>query len=146
MLLTTLSEVRRESADASTLRLDLGGAPFEYRPGQYVMISPHQFEALGPAIREREEARGKKEGPGYFSLSSDATDARAVEITVKARSSTATPLPHFLAREARPGLKIELTGPGGRYALPTMINASEIREVVRADLRREPFFPNPCPL
>ena len=118
MRVTTLSEVRRESASASTLRLDLGGVPLDYRPGQYVTISPHQFESLGPAIREREAARGKKEGPGYFSLSSDALDPSAVEITVKARSSAAALLPHFLANEARAGLRIELAGPDGRYALP----------------------------
>jgi ferredoxin-NADP reductase len=118
MVVTTLSEVRRESAAASTLRLDLGGAPFDYRPGQYVTIAPQQFEALGPAIREREAARGKPEGPGYFSLSSDATDPGAVEITVKVAPA---PLPHFLARDARPGLKIRLDGPAGRYALPSTL-------------------------
>lgn len=119
MVLTTLSERRRESAAASTLRLDLGGAPFDYRPGQYITIGPHQFEALRPAIREREAARGKPEGPGYFSLSSDATDPGAVEITVKAAPAAPAPLPRFLAQDARPGLKIELAGPAGRYALPS---------------------------
>jgi 3-ketosteroid 9alpha-monooxygenase subunit B len=118
MSLTTLVEIRRESPVAATLRLDLGGAPLEYRPGQYVTIDPHQFEALGPALRERAAKRGRPEGAGYFSLSSDATDPGAVELTVKAGPSTAAPLPHFLLRDARPGLTIAITGPAGRYFLP----------------------------
>ncbi len=117
MIDTTVREVRRETRSASTLRLEVA-APFDYRPGQYVKIDPHQFEALGSAIREREEKRGKLEGPGAFSISSDATDARVVEITVKAAPSTGTPLSHFLARDVRPGLRVALEGPAGKYCLP----------------------------
>jgi len=30
----TVTEVRREASAAATLRLDLGGRPFKYRPGE----------------------------------------------------------------------------------------------------------------
>jgi ferredoxin-NADP reductase len=118
MAVTTLVEIRRESRVAATLRLDLGGVPLEYRPGQYVTIDPHQFEALGPSLRERAAKRGRPEGPGHFSLSSDGTDPRVVELTVKAGPSTAAPLPHFLLRDAWPGLSIAIAGPAGRYCVP----------------------------
>lgn len=117
MIQTTVAEIRRESAQAVTLRLDLGGVPFAYRPGQYVTIDPYQFEALGPALREREASRGKREGPGYFSLSSDAIDPRQVEITVKA-AAAGSPLPHHLVRDVRPGQRLAFQGPAGRYCLP----------------------------
>jgi len=118
MTSSTVSEVRRESASAVTLRLDLGGTPLDYRPGQYIKIDPHQFAALETAVREREAARGKPEGPGYFSLSSDAIDPRWVELTVKATAATAAPLPNFLVREAKAGLAVAFDGPAGRYCLP----------------------------
>ena len=118
MINTTVREVRRETPNAATLRLEAVTGAVEYRPGQYVKIDPHQFAVLGGALREREARRGKPDGPGYFSLSSDALDARVVEITVKAAASTAAPLPHFLVRDARPGLRVALEGPAGRYCLP----------------------------
>src|SRR5262245_31438802 len=117
MIQTTVAGTRRESPQAVTLRLDLAGAPFEYRPGQYVTIDPYQFEALGPALREREATRGKREGLGYFSLSSDATDAGQVEITVKAPPA-GPPLPQYLVRDVRPGQRLAFQGPAGRYCLP----------------------------
>src|SRR5438105_1282542 len=40
---TTVAKVSRETPDAVTLRLDLAGATFLYRPGQYIEIDPHQF-------------------------------------------------------------------------------------------------------
>ncbi|MFN3487061.1 MAG: hypothetical protein ACK44W_16470, partial [Planctomycetota bacterium] len=55
--------MRPETPDAATLRLDLGGAPFPYRPGQYIEIDPHQFPELAAEIARREEARGMLEPP-----------------------------------------------------------------------------------
>jgi 3-ketosteroid 9alpha-monooxygenase subunit B len=115
-VVATLTEVRPETAEASTLLLTVNGAPVDYRPGQYVTIDPYQFDVLGPALRDRELKRGKKDGPGYFSLSSDAIDPRSLEVTIKV--STAAPLPRFLATEARPGQRVALEGPAGRYCLP----------------------------
>jgi 3-ketosteroid 9alpha-monooxygenase subunit B len=113
-----LRELRRESADAGTLRLDLQGTPFPYRAGQYVLVDPHQFDDLADEIRVREAQRGKPLGPGYFSLSSDALDPSVLEITVKV-SPSAPPglLPAFLLRLV-PGRWVWIRGPGGSYGLP----------------------------
>jgi ferredoxin-NADP reductase len=115
----TLREIRPESASASTLRLDLGGATFACRPGQYVMIDPHQFEELGSEIREREAQRGKPLGSGYFSLSSDGMDPSLLEITVKVGADGPPALlPQFLLRGLAAGRTIRIQGPGGKYGLP----------------------------
>jgi len=116
---TTLREKRTETAAAATLRLDLGGVPFDYRPGQYVLIDPHQFEELGPGIREREAQRGKPLGPGYFSLSSDGLDPSMLEVTVKiAGEGPPSMLPVFLVRHLEVGRTVALQGPAGKYHLP----------------------------
>jgi ferredoxin-NADP reductase len=115
----TLREIRPESPSASTLRLDLDGASFAYRPGQHVTIDPHQFPELGAEIREREAQRGKPLGPGYFSLSSDGIDASLLEITVKvAVDQPPGMLPSFLLRRLEAGRTVRLEGPGGKYGLP----------------------------
>jgi ferredoxin-NADP reductase len=114
----TLREIRPESHQASTLRLDLGEGVFAYRPGQYIMVDPHQFDELGPEIRQREAERGKPLGPGYFSLSSDGTDPRTLEITVKVGGGAPGMLPAFLTGGLRPGRSFRIQGPGGKYHLP----------------------------
>jgi ferredoxin-NADP reductase len=115
----TLRKHHVETPAATTLRLDLGGAAFDYRPGQYVTIDPHQFEELAGEIKEREAQRGKPLGPGYFSLSSDALEPGVLEITVKLPAE-GTPglLPRFLARTLKEGRKVRVSGPGGKYHLP----------------------------
>lgn len=117
-LAVTLRDIRPESPAASTLRLDHGEGEFAYRPGQYIMIDPHQFEELGPEIRQREAERGKPIGPGYFSLSSDATEARTLEITVKVGDGAPGMLPSFLTRRIDRGRSFRIEGPGGKYHLP----------------------------
>jgi len=116
---TTLREKKVETPAAVTLRLGLDGAPFDYRPGQYIMIDPHQFEELGTEIREREAQRGKPLGPGYFSLSSDATDPATLEITVKIPGEgPPAMLPTFLVRRLEAGRSVTIQGPAGKYHLP----------------------------
>src|SRR5258706_8337897 len=114
-----LRELRVETPAASTLRFQTTGATLAYRPGQYIMIDPHQFVELGPEIREREAHRGKPLGPGYFSLSSDATEPELLEITVKIGAEGPPGLlPGFLVRRMHAGRSIHLLGPGGKYHLP----------------------------
>lgn len=117
---TVVEEVKPLTAEAVTLRLSLEGAVFSYRPGQYVIVDPYQFEALGPALKEREAQHGKRVGPGTFSLSSDALDPARVEMTIRVRhGAPGVPLlSTFLVQDVRPGLRITLDGPHGRYALP----------------------------
>ena len=110
-------DVRPESPSAATLGLRLPG--FEYKPGQWIRIDPHQFGDLGAALRARAETRGKSEGPGYFSISSDALRPGHLEITVKTSARPGgSPLPDYLVRGVRPGAKIVIDGPGGRYGYP----------------------------
>lgn len=115
----TVTEVRPEAREAVTLTLDPGGAPFAYRPGQYVEIDPHQFPPLAGQIAALEAAKGMPESPRGFSLSSDGSDPRVLQISVKAEKGGAYPpvLSPWLVREARPGLRIALSGPMGRYCL-----------------------------
>jgi ferredoxin-NADP reductase len=118
-IVTTLKEVRVETPAAATLRLDLGKTPFAYRPGQHILIDPHQFEELAAEIREREAQRGKPLGPAYFSLSSDGTDPSVLEITVKVGDDGPPGMvPLLLARKCHPGRTIRIQGPGGKYGLP----------------------------
>lgn len=120
---TEVAEVRRESAEAVTLRLDLGGQAFPYRPGQFVTIAPQQFGALAEALRAREAERGMPEGPGYYALSSDGLTPASLEITVKARKGFASqsPLPAYLAGGIAVRERVVLDGPAGRYALPESV-------------------------
>jgi len=43
----TVTEVRREASAAATLRLDLGGRPFKYRPGEAVAPDGSTRRELG---------------------------------------------------------------------------------------------------
>lgn len=117
-------EIRPETPVASTLALRVDSSDFRYRPGQWIVIDPRQFPELAPALREREERRGKPEGPGYFAIASDALRPGYLEITVKAADRPGgSPLPGHLARGLRPGSKFTIDGPGGRYGYPEPIPA-----------------------
>jgi ferredoxin-NADP reductase len=113
--------VRPEAPLSVTLRLDLGGASFDYRPGQYIEIDPHQFDALAAEVRDLEEKKGMPESPRSFSLSSDAIDSSFVEISVKQNPKDG-PFHQLLApyfvREAKAGYRIAFSGPNGKYCLP----------------------------
>lgn len=116
---TTVRDLRTESPSAATVRLDLGGAAFPYRPGQYITIDPHQFEDLAAEIREKETQRGKPLGPGYFSLSSDGLDPTLLEFTVKLPvDGPPSMLPKYLMAGLHEGRKVRVAGPGGKYGLP----------------------------
>jgi ferredoxin-NADP reductase len=118
-LRATVLRVRSETAEATTLELGLEGAEFPYRPGQHLLIDPHQFEELREDLARRAAERGKPEGPGYFSLSSDGLTPGVLEITVKVpRTPSASPLAEFLLRGLKPGRRLAIWGPGGAYGLP----------------------------
>jgi 3-ketosteroid 9alpha-monooxygenase subunit B len=105
---------RPESADATTLAFDAPG--FAYRAGQWITIDPWQFPDLVPALEARAAKRGKRDGPGYFSVSSDALRPGYLEISVKAPPGL-SPLASHL-RTLRSGAELALGGPGGSYVLP----------------------------
>lgn len=117
----TVAEKRPESPHAATLRLDLHGVPFSYRPGQYILIDPHQFSDLSETLAKLEGGWDKPEAPRAFSLCSDALDSGSVEITVKEnprQGEYGMLLAPLLVRRIGPGDPIRFSGPGGRYALP----------------------------
>src|ERR1041384_7244697 len=116
---TTVAEIRPETPDAVTLRLDLRGASFPYRPGQYIEIDPHQFPELNEKIASLEAAKGMPESPRGFSLCSDGTDPRFLEISVKEDKAGKFPplLTPLIVGELKPGRTIALSGPQGRYCL-----------------------------
>jgi len=116
----TVSEIRRETPDAVTLRLDLGGAAFPYQPGQYIEIDPHQFPELAAEVAASEAANGMPESPRGFSLCSDPGEAGFLEISVKEEKGGKFPpvLSPWIVRRLRPGQRITLSGPQGRYCLP----------------------------
>lgn len=109
---TVLLEARPETADAVTLRLGLKKTSFSYRPGQHVRLDPLQFEALRPHLGDGPVR------PAFFSLSSDALDSGTIEITVKDPGAGKPGAASYLVRQARPGERIRVAGPLGRYCLP----------------------------
>lgn len=115
----TVADVRPETADAVTLRLDLGGAAFPYRPGQYIEIDPHQFPELAEQLSALETAKGMPEAPRGFSLCSDGSDPRLLEISVKEEKGGRFPavVSPWFVHKVRPGQKIALSGPQGKYCL-----------------------------
>lgn len=119
---TKIAQKRRETADCVTLKLDLGGEAFEYKPGMAVNLDPHQFPALAGRIRELEEKKGQPEMDRSFSLSSNPLEAGFVEITVKEeRGGLVTP--HFV-REIEEGDPVTIAGPFGLFTLPDAIDPS----------------------
>lgn len=101
MIETRVREVVRETADATTLRLEAAGAP-AYRAGQSIAIDPAQFAGL-------------KGAPRHFSLASHPLED-GLAITVKVGPHA--PLVEHLAREVKVGDAIEVDGPFGRCTLP----------------------------
>jgi len=116
----TVVETRRETSDAVTVRLDLLGRPFRYRPGQFIEIDPHQFPELGDRLKEVESAKGLPEGPRGFSLCSDPSEPGFVEISVKEDRGGRYPavLTPWIVHKVRVGQSIRFSGPFGQYHLP----------------------------
>lgn len=110
-----------ETRAAKTLLLD-PGAPAPYRAGQYVTIDPHQFAALQSSISHLEKAKGRREAPRAYSLSSAPGDP-CVAVTVKEESYDAADTPYppllsgFLVHQLRVGDTVTLRGFVGSYTL-----------------------------
>ena len=111
-----------ETQDTRTLVLDLG-APASYVAGQYVTIDPHQFEGLRAFVGDLERAKGRREAPRAYSVSS-APDQSDVAVTVKAEhyeaGTTKYPplLSGFLVHQIRAGDTVAIRGFLGSYTLP----------------------------
>jgi ferredoxin-NADP reductase len=117
---TTVVDVRRETHDAVTLRLDLHGRPFRYRAGQSIEIDPHQFPELAGRLEDLEAAKGMPESPRGFSLCSDPSEPGVLEISIKEGRGGKYPpvLTPWIVRRVKVGQPVRITGPFGHYHLP----------------------------
>lgn len=119
-LTTTVSAVTHETYNVATVRMDLGGQTFDYKPGQAVNIDPNQFAALADLIQLHEAKTGQPVMPRAFSLSSNPLEKGFIEITVKEEENHDLPpllSPYFVHR-LKEGEKITIMGPFGLYTLP----------------------------
>ena len=123
-----VADVVMEGPDTATLVLFTGNDRLDYRPGHFLTVDPHQFHALERFIDFFEDAKGKKEPPRAYSLTS-APHERHLAITVKEERyvSRATRYPPLLSpllvwRTPR-GTRMQVTGFGGPYVLPRDIES-----------------------
>lgn len=117
-----------ETPDTTTLVLFTGNDRLEYKPGHFLTIDPHQFDALGRFIAFFEDVKGKKELARAYSLTS-APHERYLAITVKEERyvSGLTQYPPLLSpllvRRTTRGMRLEITGFTGPYVLPDDIES-----------------------
>jgi ferredoxin-NADP reductase len=98
-----LKERRPETADVISFIFDLGGQPFQYRPGQYVS---YQLDAL---------AFPDPRGPGrHFTISSSPTEKGIVMFTTRMRGSGFKET----LRNAPLGYELSIGVPAGRFVMP----------------------------
>jgi len=98
-----LQERRPETADVISFIFDLGGQPFEYRPGQYVS---YQLDAL---------AFPDPRGPGrHFTISSSPSEKGIVMFTTRMRGSGFKETLRF----APLGYELGIGTPAGRFVIP----------------------------
>ncbi|HTT71588.1 MAG TPA: oxidoreductase [Anaeromyxobacteraceae bacterium] len=122
-----VAEVVREARDAVTLVLELEEPP-EYQAGQFLTLDPHQFHDLEDLTAYLEDAKGRREPPRAYSLSSSPLEP-CVAITVKEerykRGSTPYPplLSPYLVRRAARGQRVRVVGFTGAYVLPRDVEA-----------------------
>lgn len=101
MLLTLpIRDIAPSTPRARIVRLDLGGAPFEFAPGQAVLVATH--------------GRAKRRPYSIACAPEDVTADRAIELLVGV-DATGQPGPH-LALE--PGSSVDVEGPLGTFVFP----------------------------
>jgi ferredoxin-NADP reductase len=119
----TVTRVRMDTHDTATLFLDFGGAPLDYKAGQFLNIDPHQFPALARLAAYLQEQKGRKESPRSYSLAS-APHEPLVAITVKDEEFipglTRYPplLSPYLVHGRLQGTRLKVTAFMGPYTLP----------------------------
>lgn len=123
-----VAEVVRETPDTVTLVLFAGNDRLEYRPGHFCTIDPHQFPALARWTAYLEDAKGKREPPRAYSLSS-APHEKYLAITVKEESYSSGQskypplLSPYLVRSVSPGERMVVVGFTGPYVLPEEVES-----------------------
>jgi len=123
-----VADVIVETHDTATLVLFTGNDRLDYQPGHFITIDPHQFEALERWVAYLEDAKGKREPPRAYSMSS-APSEKYLAITVKEerylKGVTKYPplLSPLLVRRAARGLRVHFTGFTGPYTLPADVES-----------------------
>ena len=118
-----VAETIRETPDTTTLVFFTGNDKLEYKPGHFLTIDPHQFEALDRFTRFLEDQKGKREPPRAYSLAS-APHECCLAITIKEEryvtGQTRFPplLSPLLAKRIAVGTQMVVTGFAGPYTLP----------------------------
>lgn len=112
-----------ETPDTTTLVLFTGNDHLDYKPGHFLTIDPHQFEALERFISYFEDIKGKREAARAYSMCS-APHEKYLAVTIKEERyvSGQTKFPPLLSpmlvkRTVR-GMKLVVTGFTGPYTLP----------------------------
>jgi ferredoxin-NADP reductase len=124
----TVEAVKPESPDTVTLFFE---APRGYRAGQYLSIAPQQFAELEPLRAELEGAKGRREAPRKYSMSSAPHEPR-VAITVKeeefieGRTAYRPLMSGFLARGLAAGSSFDAFGYAGPYVLPEALEPGRL--------------------
>lgn len=119
---TTVIESIVETHDTRTLVLD-GGERRAWRAGQYVSIDVHQFPGLASFVAYLEQAKGRREAPRAYSMSS-APDEPYLAITIKeevfqpGRTKYPPLISGFLVHHVRAGDRMSVRGFAGAYVLP----------------------------
>ncbi len=117
-----VAESRVETPDTTTLVLFTGNDRLDYKPGHFLTIDPHQFEALDRFIAYFEDQKGKKEPPRAYSMSSSPHE-RHLAVTVKEEryvsGQTKYPplLSPLLVKRTIRGMRLTITGFTGPYVL-----------------------------
>jgi ferredoxin-NADP reductase len=117
-----VADVKVETSDTATLVLFTGNDKLDYRAGHFLTIDPHQFDALDRFIAYFEDAKGKREPPRAYSMSS-APHERYLAITVKEEryvsGQTKYPplLSPLLVKRTTRGMRLVITGFTGPYVL-----------------------------
>lgn len=116
-----VEEIVRETPDAVTLLLDIGG-PADFDAGQFVTIDPHAIDARKALAKELEARKKRKERGRAYSIGS-APHERLLAVTVKEEAEGEFPalISPWLMRDVKVGDSFPITGFSGLYTLPCEI-------------------------
>lgn len=123
-----VAEVVPETADTTTLLLFTGNERMDYEPGHFLVVDPHQFEALERFTAFLEDIKGHREPPRAYSLAS-APHEKYIAFTIKEEryvsGTTRYPplLSPLLVRRTPRGARLTITGFTGPYTLPADVES-----------------------
>lgn len=115
-----VAQIERETDDTVTLHLFTDEKNPAYRAGQFLTIDPREFPALIPQVEWMEKAKGLREPPRAYSMSSAPHD-RYVAVTVKVdgfvagRDAYPPLLSPYLTHGLHVGQRFEVKGYMGHY-------------------------------